>query len=300
MKTSIQCENILNEVFTKGCLLDLTIRTWQGRTTAKSFLNDLGIENKPWADRVVTGGQLNLIDDDIRKSFHQYEVKARIWLDQNSYPFLNARFVPFAALDLLLNGDDSRPGLTRMRQEFNMAVDDFIEKFDSIRSSYIDKMAQADEKYRKLLSELYPYQYEISNKFAFDWICYKADQPTIYDNKELDIKMNNILSDEALYFIDQAPYILNNKIAIALEKLFKSVNSKKTVKSSSLNAIRKAIENYEILNISDNDEILKFQQSLIEFKNSISDTQNIDKSNDEKRSSVKTDLALLILKAKSF
>jgi hypothetical protein len=272
--------DIVSKLFKHGCCIDLTIRTWQAKISAKNLLKDIGVENKAWSDNIITGGQIKFIDDNTRKSFHDHEVNARLLLDSLSLPFLGTRFITTASSYHLMEN------LNPLREEFTESVNAFLDKFEDVRNDYISRMAKSNPKYADVLEWHYPKIEDVQEKFEFKWFLHEISQPKILNDQEL--LFNQSILDE----IYNSCLHLRSRLANALFKFISVIEADATVKSSSMKAIEKSIDNFSLLNFI-NDPIDKYLNELLE---KLSMVKIIDRKDKNTRDGFKL-LADMCLKA---
>ena len=284
-------ENVLDNLFVKGVCVDLTIKSWQARKNAKAHFKALGIDASAWQNNVLTGTQIKFIDDDTRRSFQEHEARARQWINVNSYSFLGKdgiRFVPYTALDHLLHGTENKDGLKKMQEKFKSAVKSFLGNFDEIRNQYINNMAALNEKYRSILEENYPNKSEVEAKFTFDIRFFEVKIPkgedetdevsfdeavgTAAARQEVAKEMKEQLQKEAIDFVSKSAAELRGYVHSALNKFEIQLKSGKTIRSTSLDAIRHAVQQFKVLNFVDDKEV---QKMLDDFHQQLHGMENI-------------------------
>jgi hypothetical protein len=257
----------LDELFNRGFCFDLTIRTWQAKSSDKSILSDIPD---------LKDGYIKFLSDNDKKSFRQYEVKARLWLEQNSFPFMNTRFVPNEAFKLLINGDDDRVGLLKLKECFYNSFNEFINNFDQTKTNFIESIRNTNPKQAESIEWSYPSKEEVASKFFFDWNTYEISPTSQVGNKE-------IMDQSANQHYQAFKNILINKISDSLANFKKMIYSENTVKSSSIRAMKNAIINYHSMNIFDETELDK---KLLELHSSLSTITNIESENTDMRNKI--------------
>lgn len=255
-------ENHVEELFDLGCCVDLTVMTWQARTGSKKILTSFGIKDLP-NDEFITNGQIKFVSNKQRKSFHQHEIRARLWLENNSFPFLNARFVPDKAVKILLDGYNNKPGLKKLKELFDLSVLEFLNDFDKTREEYINSLRLHDGLLRNAFVGNYPEKETIKPKFQFNWILYNmssahTDSP--------------LLQQEASKLIENGPRIIRTRLLENLNKFKRMLMSNLTVKTSSINAMRNSLVNYCILNFTGD----PFEKNVNDFYETLLQIQNIE------------------------
>lgn len=288
-KMNTNSENVLDNLFLHGTMFDLTIRVWQARKNAQTFFEDLGISGQAWQDHLLVGTQVKFIDDEIRKSFREHELRARSWLNRNSLPFVNLRFVPYSALQTLLSGDteNEKDGLIALKNSFDASVKAFLDDFDNIRQKYIDAMSTKKEEYRAILEKVYPQKDDVADKFFFGWQMFDIRVPNSADSAATETNVDDVLAhqkalaqtvqqlqQQSLSFVEDSVGILRNNIVDALGQFNKVLTSNGSVKTSSISAVKKAIQNFRELNFA-NDKSL--EQILKDFETKLGETRTIPK-----------------------
>jgi hypothetical protein len=272
-------------MFNKGCCVDLVIKTWQGKLNPRYLIKELNILEKDFDRKVLAKGKLKLISDDLRKLFYKYEVLARVWLDNNTYKFMNTRFIPYNTIETLLGGDGDNNGLIYIQNNFNAGVDHVLERFDEIRNEFIESVVKIHPEYKEGLEKIYPNKEEIKDKFKFEWTFYSIGESK-YNCENLSKSIN--------LFKNNAKQILRDKIYYALNKFQIVLKSINTVKSSSVNALRKAINNFGILNFCEDNELELMLDNILD---QIKDTNNImvgSSNNIEFRTKLSNDIDKII------
>lgn len=232
-------ENIKENIFEKGVLVQLAISLWTGRTKL-----DPQLISKE-ADPEFLRASKYLIARDYMKPLEQIRNKARDFVYRKTLPFpiTGILFIP---RQMLLEVDEE---LTRQKNSFNEAVTDFISQY----KSYVE-MAKD---HLKGLWNQDDYPQNIAGKFDFQWMFFNIDAPgkkslitpEIYDREV------NKFQQTMLEFQETAVATLRATFAEMVDHLVDRLDNDKVFRDSSVNHFKEFLEDFQKLDIVNDTEI---------------------------------------------
>ncbi len=120
---------LLDAVAREGVLASVSIRYW--RAAKKLEAEDLGLDGRQIADRLIVLGHKRLLPRDALARFALIESRAHACVERSSFPFLGgiARFVPNRNLGRLTET------LETLKAEFESEIDAFMDRYEDLRES---------------------------------------------------------------------------------------------------------------------------------------------------------------------
>jgi len=150
----------MENLFEKGCLIQLSVRKWGGiKKIDKNWLAQM-IESSEWMNATK-----KLVDPESLKPICKVGNTARTYLNRISLPFplQGMVFIPKEMISRV----DAR--LTEFKEEFNQSVSTFIDDYDSLRETAMIYLGD-------LFNEV-DYPVNMWDKFAFAWRFIILDVP---------------------------------------------------------------------------------------------------------------------------
>jgi hypothetical protein len=152
--------NIMENLFEKGCLIQLSVRKWGGiKKIDKNWLAQI-IESSEWMNATK-----KLVDPESLKPICKVGNTARTYLNRISLPFPLQGMV-FIPKEMISRVDAK---LTEFKEEFNQAVNAFVDDYDGLRETAMIYLGE-------LFNEV-DYPVNIWDKFSFAWRFIILDVP---------------------------------------------------------------------------------------------------------------------------
>lgn len=214
-------------IFKQGVLVDINIHKWLGKR--KLTPEDMGIPKESVPPH-FTLGEKYLIPKDVLNNFHRIDERARALLKESSFefPFGDARYIPKKGI---LEFDKD---FNEIKKLYDNAVDDLVKNYHryrlEMRSQFLDAAKRAyatackvdssylyntDEDGKRVgerkqeaeyinefiqrISECYPAQEQVKNKFSMSYISYHMQMPDLiegdYEDFSDEIEQRRILQE---------------------------------------------------------------------------------------------------------
>lgn len=266
--------NPIKNIFANGVCIDINVSVWTGRKNAKVAFEQLGIDRSIWDEHVLAGAQLCLVAKDQMNKFKSLEQKARNRIIAYSFPFMNNHFVPYTAIKTVMEGDD---GLSKIKQQFDDLVVDFLKDFDTIRDNYIEEQSKKNPVYGDVIRAWYPTKASVEEKFNMSWRMYEISIPqSTEDDGDSEVTIDDAIRratyiseiktqmhQEASRFATGIVDDMRTQLSDALGNFNKLLSSNSTVKTSSFDAVRTAIDRFRQMNFL-NDDTIENELSALE------------------------------------
>ena len=128
---------LLDAISREGVLASVSIRYW--RAAKKLEAEDLGLNDRQIADRLVVLGHKRLLPREALARFALIESRAHAAVERSSFPFLGgiARFVPNRNLARLTET------LENLKTEFESEIDSFMDRYEDLRASALGEWRDA-------------------------------------------------------------------------------------------------------------------------------------------------------------
>jgi hypothetical protein len=166
-----------DNVFRTGVVVDLDIGVWRALASTKK--QDLGIENSPEVNKVLSMGSMRLVPKKAFEKIHEIGAEAKRDVEYHSltFPFVRgARFVPDAKLPVLVELMKAK------RAQFDAEADAICAGLEEIRDAQLPDIKKALQDaaktpeaaaiaYERMLAE-YPEGKEVRKKFFLRWNVY--------------------------------------------------------------------------------------------------------------------------------
>lgn len=250
-------EEVMTDIFEKGCLCNLDCGVWGARVKIpkEKILLD--------ADKNFWSAAMRLVDPKTLKDIEAIRNEARMFLVNNSltFPIRGTTFVPKDKIEKIENG------LREFAEKFRTAVDAFIKDYTTFR-----------EEAREHLGELYDesrYPPDISRKFGFSWQFYAIGMGNGAKilSPELYAREKQKLEDQLREFSESAVMTLRLKFFEMLDNIVKKLaGAHHIAKESLLVKPQEFIEDFKALNICDDAEMARMTEKV----GAILDGVNID------------------------
>jgi hypothetical protein len=252
-------EESYKSIFTEGCLVNMSISVWGGRIKLPSRL----LELKDVDPRFIKASK-DLIEKDYLKPINDIRNEATTYLYNKSLPF-PIRGINFAPKGMIQEIDER---LKEFRNIFNARTDSFIDQFTEIRDqarSYLGKYWDEDD-----------YPENIRAKFGFSWRFFIMDSP---NGKSLITP--EMVAEEQEKFIQtinsfkvMAINSLRTRFAELVDHLVERLNGKndgkkKIFRNSVIDNFKPFLEDFEKLNINDDQELARLVEQCQEILNGI-------------------------------
>lgn len=172
-----------SDLFTQGTLIDFTVHLWRARMQLTA--EDLGITETDDVQKAFSFGCHRLAP---AESFETINAAVRGWqrdIEDHSlaFPLLQGvRYVPDSQVKILQNK------LDRHVREFNIAVEEFLDQYDSMMDKMLPVLEQAlqeacktPEAANSAISRIcreYPSRQKVAEKFGLGWNFFTISLPT--------------------------------------------------------------------------------------------------------------------------
>ncbi len=270
------------EVFAGGAIVDLEIAYWTG---AQGLIDqDLGLNLSATTARVVQLGFKKLIPSRAVSGFKRVENASRRVIERNSrkFPGVGRRFVPASVLAEVVKE------LDRQKKAFYEEVEKFLAGYEKLKEAtrplfrqFVQEMWDLvkqgsdfptyDAYYKafmRRLEEAYPDVEELRERFFMDYLVYEIKSPELDAAAEVTERVRQEESAKArqVYtaFINEA----RAGVRSAVQKLLDVVNDNGSVKSQSLDAVRRTFERFRTLDVIGDqdltDEITALEKEVLD------------------------------------
>ena len=255
------------KLFDLGSLVNLRVGSWSGRRMlTETDLRSMGIDplNLP-ADLVNLGRKL-LVPKSSLQRITKIEARGRFVLSKYSVPFgaIQAYFVPIKLLPTVL------AQLQTLRDDFELEVDSFIERFGEAREEIKIKHS---EFYEKCLSSSYPLDPKtLRKKYYFKWTVFKidgissitslSDTDAIQLKKEMENTTKEFVGEYVETMRSKTIDFCNLVAARVKGEPLEGEEKAKKVTPRSIAMFRKAIANFQNMNIFNDDKVESLLQDL--------------------------------------
>jgi len=265
---------ILDAISNEGVLASVSIRYW--RAARKLEAQDLGLNDRQIADRLVVLGHKRLLPRDALARFALIESRAHAAVERNSFSFLGgiARFVPnrnLAKLNETLDG---------LKDEFDAEIDSFMDRYEDLRESALDEWRQAARgldvpvgEFVDRIAATFPSGMRLRQKFSFDTHFYQvaapesvriqavdvADQTAVVNARALVARQAaEKLARDTESFVSDCVATLREQTAQICDEMLASMKSGKTdgVHQKTLNRLLGFIDQFKTMNFA-GDEALE-------------------------------------------
>jgi hypothetical protein len=234
-------------VLEEGILYKVDSHCWWGKSSRvpKEMLG-----NAP--KRILKGVQ-TLIDDTHIAPLNSYRQKGERVVIKNGFPFTGFRGVYFVPKALI---EKTEKGLTNCQRDFNEMRSEFMSNFKVYKKEWAQTCKENNVPIPP--DEWYPSEYEIKNKFKFEWNVFSFQLPnpklgiltedqykTQVENhrKKMDQFLSSVLTTLALKFED------------IVVKLNKRLEDGETIKPKTLSSLKSFVETFDSMNITKNEEL---------------------------------------------
>jgi len=263
------------DLYKAGVVVDLSFGMW-GATTSLNE-EDLGLEGVP-EDKILLGSKRLIKKDRKKKILNVYnEAKGLLYRNSFSFPFGNARFVPYARLNSLIEK------MNVLEKAFFEARDDLIDELESNRVEIMKEYevtfeklllqrnglsdAERSDKKKVLLSQIrskYPSREVLREKYKFEFVIFEIQSPEfnpmtgaqaldkVEEVKELEKIYREKVAKKLDIFLGDVVSTLKSRILDIVTRLSNRVEND-NVKMSSINSFKRFAESFRELDFMDMD-----------------------------------------------
>lgn len=232
--------------FKDGVLCTLHVSRWSG--AKKLDPSDLGLRPEDIPEFMRLGRKL-LIPQEERNVFVQIEQNARNALDRESFPFPvgGARFVP---RNRILKADQDLRGY---QQQYQYAVDSFIERYHLIR----EEMLQRYPEHREKLEPFYPASHWVQRSFAFSWTVFEIGETGIREGETAEVyeEFRKNLREQFDKFLGEVVIDLRYQVQETCGKIAQKVEKGEVITQQGIQSVQNIIKKFENLNFVGDEKI---------------------------------------------
>jgi len=285
----------LNEVFRKGCLVDLNVSQWLAERRLQP--EDLGLQPEEVPPNFVLGHK-KLIPAEAIAEVKRWDYQARDLLEVYSHPFPfgGARFVPrpkllelTSKLDALITGFNGAADAlvtkyadhkTAMRTEFLTAAKEAYKRVTLLRGTAPCTEEEYVNAFLARIEKVYPSPKELRGKYSMTYVVFQVELPDItratYDQIVEDsdrIQLMRTAYTEGIKqrmqeFAEGVARKQREDAARILGHAAERLRNGKRMSNHTLNAVRRLVDRYAAMDLV-GDTTLKVR--LAEFKKRVLD-----------------------------
>lgn len=259
---------LLDAISNEGVLASVSIRYW--RAAKKLEAEDLGLNDRQIADRLVVLGHKRLLPREALAPFALVESRAHAAVERSGFPFLGgiARYVPNKNLGRLTET------LEGLKAEFESEIDSFMDRYEDLRESALDEWRDAARSLDVPVAEFvdriaatFPSGIKLRQRFHFDSHFYQvsapesvqllatsaADQTAIVQARAaIASQAAEKLARDTESFVSDCVATLREQTAQICDEMLASMKSGKTegVHQKTLNRLLGFIEQFKGLNFA--------------------------------------------------
>jgi hypothetical protein len=285
----------LQEIFRKGCLIDLNVGMWMAERKLQP--EDLGLTKEDLPATFILGHK-KLIPASAMAEIRHLEYQARETVTRYSFPFPFgwARFVPRTNLEectsklqhLIRCYDDAADKVVSeydkhrmdMRSEFVTAAHEAYKRrtllcggLDQTEDDYVNEFLER-------INKVYPTPQELRRKYHMDFVVFQVQLPDItratYEDIAQDADKVRLLREaytESIRqrvntFSEQVVAQMRGEATEALSHAAKTFKEGKRLTKATLDVVRKMIDRYESMDLAGDEH---FKGKLKEFKTRVLD-----------------------------
>ena len=265
---------LLDAISREGVLASVSIRYW--RAAKKLEAEDLGLNDRQIADRLIVLGHKRLLPREALARFALIESRAHAAVERASFPFLGgiARFVTNQNLARLTETLDG------LKAEFEAEIDSFMDRYEDLRESALTEWRQAARSLDVPVGEFvdriaanFPSGMRLRQRFHFDAHFYQvaapeslriqatdaADQAAVVNARALVARQAaEKLARDTESFVSDCVANLREQTAQICDEMLASMKSGKTegVHQKTLNRLLAFIDSFKTMNFA-GDEALE-------------------------------------------
>lgn len=265
---------LLDAIANEGVLASVSIRYW--RAAKKLEAQDLGLNDRQIADRLIVLGHKRLLPRDALARFALIESRAHAAVERGSFPFLGglARYVPnrnLAKLNEVLDG---------LKAEFEAEIDSFMDRYEDLRTSALGEWRSAARgldvpvgEFVDRIAATFPSGMRLRQRFHFDAHFYQvaapesvrlqatnaSEQAAVLNARALVARQAaEKLARDTESFVSDCVATLREQTAQICEEMLASMKSGKTegVHQKTLNRLLGFIDQFKTMNFA-GDEALE-------------------------------------------
>lgn len=265
---------LLDAISREGVLASVFIRYW--RAAKKLEAEDLGLNNRQIADRLIVLGHKRLLPREALARFALVESRAHAAVERASFPFLGgiARFVPNRNLAKLTETLDG------LKAEFEEEIDSFMDRYEDLRASALSEWRETAKgldvpvgEFVDRIAANFPSGMRLRQRFHFDTHIYQvtapesvrlqatsaADQAAVVQARaSIASQAAEKLARDAESFIGDCVATLRQETAQICDEMLASMKAGKTdgVHQKTLNRLLGFIDSFKTMNFA-GDEALE-------------------------------------------
>ncbi|NLE61973.1 MAG: hypothetical protein GX616_26760 [Planctomycetes bacterium] len=265
---------LLDAISREGVLASVSIRYW--RAAKKLEAEDLGLNDRQIADRLVVLGHKRLLPREALARFALIESRAHAAVERSSFPFLGgiARFVPNRNLARLTET------LENLKTEFESEIDSFMDRYEDLRASALGEWRDAARsldvpvgEFVDRIAATFPSGMRLRQRFHFDTHIYQvtapesvrlqatsaADQAAVVQARAaIASSASEKLARDTESFVSDCVATLREQTAQICDEMLASMKSGKTdgVHQKTLNRLLGFIDQFKTMNFA-GDEALE-------------------------------------------
>jgi hypothetical protein len=251
---------ISEDIFKNGLLLSYSIGFWDGKVR-QSEDDVVVVQKAQSAPEIFERGTKLLLPPESIKPFHGYRTKLFNFLSMHSFavPGLRgSRFIPKSVYPNI------KSFLEKEQESFIEDVDMFLSKYPAYRESQIKTFKQKYPSATDQISDLYPSEEYLRNRFYYTWMPYAWDYKSI---EEIENEAKGVLAQRATHMISEASATMRNEIYAELNSAIASIKSSKNkVNIRTIARLEQKIRSLKQINIfgdSSLDELLERSAEVV-------------------------------------
>lgn len=313
----------MEQVFKKGCLIDLNVGMWLAERKLQP--EDLGLSKEEVSDTFSLGHK-RLIPQAATSEVRKWETLARYTLDRYSFPFPfgNARFVPRTQLQECVDKLDS------IIMNFNAVADKIVADYDKHRLTMRTEFLQAArEAYRRRtllcggltqtedeyvneflarIDRVYPSPQDLRRKYHMEYVVFQTSLPDLTRATYADIVQDREkvrLMQEAFTlsvrkkvesFAEGVVGKMRGDAVAVLKNAASVLRNGKRVTKYTIDSVRRLVGRYAAMDLVGDED---FKSRLLDFKSRVLDVySNADIIGDRVlRDNVATEIEALAIMA---
>ena len=259
---------LLDAISNEGVLASVSIRYW--RAAKKLEAQDLGLNDRQIADRLIVLGHKRLLPREALARFALIESRAHACVERASFPFLGgiARFVTNQNLARLTETLDG------LKAEFGTEIDAFMDRYEDLRESALAEWRQAARsldvpvgEFVDRIAATFPNGIKLRQRFHFDSHFYQvaapesvqmqatsaADQAAVVDARALVARQAaEKLARDTESFVSDCVATLREQTAQICDEMLASMKAGKTdgVHQKTLNRLLGFIDSFKTMNFA--------------------------------------------------
>lgn len=285
----------IQEVFRKGCLIDLDVGVWLAERKLQP--EDLGL-TKEEVSTTFSLGHKRLISLSATSRIRKLETLARVTLDKYSFdfPFGGARFVPRVRLQECIDK------LDEIVKDFNLAADELVADYNNHRLAMRSEFTQIahDAFHRSMLlcgqvgvgedkyvndflariDKVYPSTSELRRKYHIGYVVFQVELPDLTRATYADIvddsakiqlmkqAFETSIRNSVESFSESVVLQMRSDVTNVLSRAIRTLKVGQRPTKYTINMVRKMIDRYSLMDLVGDES---FRMRLADFKTRVLD-----------------------------